>query len=300
MQYGKEKIMKLNRWNMYLSTLVAATFLAGCGSDSDNNPQSDSESSTQSSSEPTAIYAPPADNSNEAQNAYGYYGESAKFGELQLMGEWEYQDQNATDTNISTTLYFRQDGSYRAKVIAPEWVQTNHGYYGVDLNGSGITLYQLQNEKEGTIIISSSDANNCFHTQLSSNNGSIIINTSYTLCRKNNLENTLNAGNSLNNSGYYGQNVMFGDDTLVGRWSAITPEGNTSSYTFESNATAEIFKETNSTFSEYGVDETGEYIYLASMLPLHLKEKTTNHCYNVAQVDTSGNEEQALLFCKEE
>ncbi len=292
--------MKLNKWGIYLSTLVAAAFLVGCGSDSDNNPQSDSESSTQSSSEPTAIYTPPADNSNEAQNAYGYYGESAKFGKLQLMGEWEYKDQNATDTNMSTILYFRQDGSYRAKVIAPEWVQANHGYYGVDLNGSSITLYQLQNQKEGTIIISSSDANNCFHTQLSSSNGSIIINTSYTLCRKNNLDNTLNAGNSLNNSGYYGQNVMFGDDTLVGRWSAITTEGNTSSYTFESNATAEIFKETNSTFSEYGVDETGEYIYLASMLPLHLKEKTTNHCYNVAQVDTSGNEEQVLLFCKEE
>ena len=184
-------------------------------------------------------------------------------------------------------------------------MKVDHGYYGTDLNGSNINLYLLVNQIEGMINIVKSNTDHCFDTQAIryDENGTVIIsNTSYTLCRHNDLENVVNSELPLNNYGYYGQNVMFGDDTLVGKWSVSSSHA----YTFEINATVAIYKETaNSmpplTISEYGVDETGEYIYMSNSTGLHLKQKLANHCYNVSEVFSSGyEEEQTLLLCKEE
>ncbi len=290
--------MQLNRMRTLFITFVATTaFLAGCGSDSTNNAQSSSESSAQSSS--STAFTPPADNSNEPQNAYGYYGENVKFGELQLVGEWEYNDENSTDPII---YRFRSDGTD----VLTSGIQFHNEYYGVDTNGSLLQVYWLHHSFAYSFEIQKQLSEKCFEANLIVlNDDNITTTKTGTLCRKETntdaLISGINVGKTFGAYGYYGNDVVLGDHNLTGTWKEyrdISSPYLGRIYHLESNGSAIIHYNSGNgqadSLANYGTNEDGTIFYF-QYPPLQIESKYNDSCY----VTVYDGDDNQFLLCKE-
>ncbi len=288
--------MKRNKLRFSIVVLTAiAAFLAGCGSDGNNSTQSSSESSAQSSS--STAFTPPADNSNEPQNAYGYYGEHAKLGELQLVGEWEYRDANMSEDDYFALL-LRKDGTFTTKSTA----MGDQGYYGADLNGTVLTIdTPARTNGYVKLFIDDNISSHCFNTTLVREDN---VTKACMLCRKDTntdaLINGINVGKSFGPSGYYGDDVMFGDHNITGTWFRYH---NVDSPTFgeifylESNGSVIIHHDSGNgqadSLANYGTNEDGSILYILNT-PHQIVRQDDNSCY-----ETIDDNENTFLLCKE-
>lgn len=246
-----------------LITLISTLLFNGCGGTSD-------QTST--------------DNTSLSSNELGFYGLSAQFGSRLLLDRWEAAvTLNDTNTTLSGDYVFRNDGVFSTTIDA-----FTYGIYGVDAPGKHLHLKgYLSDGSSYTIRVNHERSDMCLETELLTTDKQVFAVA--VMCPKN-VDNTplisgVNVGKSVNQSGYFGSNVLFGAHLIVGRWNAygIDKNGSISALPYMNMQFLEdgsAITNTDSGVAEigsYGVNEDATQLY-----PYSIIKSLNDSCYEVA------------------
>ncbi len=145
--------------------------------------------------------------SNVSYNDAGKYGTYVLFGDIVIAGTWIRGTGSYKTFNDNGIMYYESEEGYRH--IYPE--------YGVNEDGTVLTTIASDNSIEHYIFVDSNES--CFTAKRE-------ISPSYqpteVYCRYEREPATLsqvnNSGNPANDLGFFGEGVLYGNDSIVGHW----------------------------------------------------------------------------------
>ena len=261
-------------------TICIVTF-TGCGED-DNSKQdgnisssilsssSNDNSSFSSSSEVASFSSQSSEttSSTPSSNNLGYFGSGVFFGDKELIGRWEHEIGYITfnkDGNASHDIY----GSYRniyiygvstdGNVLKESNSELNYQYTFMDSNETCITalLSGSHTEEHETFLCRSEVAAPSFEA---------VDNTMYTQ----------------NETGYFGDGVLFGNLPAIGTWVYVPVEGGSSTtLTLHSDGsgTLNYYPQTSGfPLGEYGISSDGRTLSINNA-PAYKLIDTYEECY---------------------
>jgi hypothetical protein len=184
-----------------LSAGLIASLSSGCGNGSSSSSSSPFSSSAHSSS--SSI------NSNDA----GFYGDNVYFGDQKIVGEWLIDDFHHEIYSNDGTLIREVIGQYRN--LYPQ--------YGI--NEDGTTLTVIDEYYKYTHYTFKESDNDCFTAIKEASVYWPVKYCKYVDESVSTLNPISNAKAMENSLGFYGNNVQFGNETIIEKWGFVPIEG---------------------------------------------------------------------------
>jgi hypothetical protein len=263
--------------------ILLAFLITGCGEDSNTSATLESSSvsvfslsSVSSSSYANSSYSSVSSSTSVAlssssvsalclddstfENSAGYYGACIRFGGNLLVGEW---------TNIDGYSHwlFNEDGTGSYDNTYERYV------YSFGIDREGLLLSLIKNDQTINYYHYSDSNDSCIITQRVFD-GELIVDATDTWCHYNRqayiLDDVNNSTFSKNDLGYYGDQVLWGNHSVIGSWGyALTSGGSYTFLIFDENGSMhqESAFTTGGSFipnfptSTYGVSSNGRIMY---------------------------------------